>query len=83
MAVNPSKDVDGFHPENFGKWLWICFYSCDAYGILELLDRYGVETKGKHTVVIGRSHIVGRPMSILMGRKGFRKLNSYFDTQLH
>jgi methylenetetrahydrofolate dehydrogenase (NADP+)/methenyltetrahydrofolate cyclohydrolase len=47
----------------------------------ELLDRYGVETKGKHTVVIGRSHIVGRPMSILMGRRG--KLNSYFDTQLH
>jgi methylenetetrahydrofolate dehydrogenase (NADP+)/methenyltetrahydrofolate cyclohydrolase len=42
-----------------------------TYGILELLDRYGVETKGKHTVVIGRSHIVGRPMSILMGRKGF------------
>jgi methylenetetrahydrofolate dehydrogenase (NADP+)/methenyltetrahydrofolate cyclohydrolase len=53
------------------------------YGILELLDRYGVETKGKHTVVIGRSHIVGRPMSILMGRKVSWKLNSYFDTQLH
>jgi 5,10-methylene-tetrahydrofolate dehydrogenase/methenyl tetrahydrofolate cyclohydrolase len=59
------------------------FIPATPYGILELLDRYGVETKGKHTVVIGRSHIVGRPMSILMGRKGFRKLNSYFDTQLH
>jgi methylenetetrahydrofolate dehydrogenase (NADP+)/methenyltetrahydrofolate cyclohydrolase len=47
------------------------FIPATPYGILELLDRYGVETKGKHTVVIGRSHIVGRPMSILMGRKGF------------
>jgi 5,10-methylene-tetrahydrofolate dehydrogenase/methenyl tetrahydrofolate cyclohydrolase len=45
------------------------FIPATPYGILELLDRYGVETKGKHTVVIGRSHIVGRPMSILMGRK--------------
>jgi methylenetetrahydrofolate dehydrogenase (NADP+)/methenyltetrahydrofolate cyclohydrolase len=72
MAVNPSKDVDGFHPENFGKMaLDITFIPATPYGILELLDRYGVETKGKHTVVIGRSHIVGRPMSILMGRKGF------------
>jgi methylenetetrahydrofolate dehydrogenase (NADP+)/methenyltetrahydrofolate cyclohydrolase len=53
------------------------FILATPYGILELLDRYGVETKGKHTVVIGRSHIVGRPMSILMGRKGFLKLNSY------
>jgi 5,10-methylene-tetrahydrofolate dehydrogenase/methenyl tetrahydrofolate cyclohydrolase len=57
------------------------FIPATPYGILELLDRYGVE-KGKHTVVIGRSHIVGRPMSILMEEKGFLKLNSYFDTQL-
>jgi methylenetetrahydrofolate dehydrogenase (NADP+)/methenyltetrahydrofolate cyclohydrolase len=72
MAVNPSKDVDGFHPENFGKMaLDMSTFIPTTYGILELLDRYGVETKGKHTVVIGRSHIVGRPMSILMGRKGF------------
>jgi methylenetetrahydrofolate dehydrogenase (NADP+)/methenyltetrahydrofolate cyclohydrolase len=73
MAVNPSKDVDGFHPENFGKMAldMSTFIPATPYGILELLDRYGVETKGKHTVVIGRSHIVGRPMSILMGRKGF------------
>ncbi|WP_431137062.1 bifunctional 5,10-methylenetetrahydrofolate dehydrogenase/5,10-methenyltetrahydrofolate cyclohydrolase [Psychroserpens mesophilus] len=73
MAVDPSKDVDGFHPENFGKMAldMSTFIPATPFGILELLDRYAVETKGKHTVVIGRSHIVGRPMSILMGRKGF------------
>ncbi|MBC7641660.1 MAG: bifunctional 5,10-methylenetetrahydrofolate dehydrogenase/5,10-methenyltetrahydrofolate cyclohydrolase [Flavobacterium sp.] len=73
MAIDPSKDVDGFHPENFGKMAldMTTFIPATPFGILELLERYGVETKGKHTVVIGRSHIVGRPMSILMGRKGF------------
>jgi len=73
MAVDPDKDVDGFHPMNFGKMAldMSTFIPATPFGILELLDRYGVETKGKHTVVIGRSHIVGRPMSILMGRKGF------------
>lgn len=73
MAVDPSKDVDGFHPENFGKMAldMSTFIPATPFGILELIDRYGVETQGKHTVVIGRSHIVGRPMSILMGRKGF------------
>ncbi|WP_339633874.1 bifunctional 5,10-methylenetetrahydrofolate dehydrogenase/5,10-methenyltetrahydrofolate cyclohydrolase [Bizionia echini] len=73
MAVNPDKDVDGFHPMNFGKMAldMSTFIPATPFGILELLDRYNVETKGKHTVVIGRSHIVGRPMSILMGRKGF------------
>lgn len=73
MAVNPSKDVDGFHPENFGKMAldMSTFIPATPFGILELLERYNVETKGKHTVVIGRSHIVGRPMSILMGRRGF------------
>lgn len=73
MAVDPSKDVDGFHPENFGKMAldMSTFIPATPFGILELLERYEVETKGKHTVVIGRSHIVGRPMSILMGRKGF------------
>lgn len=73
MAVNPDKDVDGFHPTNFGKMAldMSTFIPATPFGILELLDRYGVKTKGKHTVVIGRSHIVGRPMSILMGRKGF------------
>ncbi len=73
LAVNPDKDVDGFHPMNFGKMAldMSTFIPATPFGILELLDRYGVETQGKHTVVIGRSHIVGRPMSILMGRKGF------------
>src|SRR5690554_1108605 len=73
MAVNPNKDVDGFHPENFGKMAldMSTFIPATPFGILELLERYGVDTKGKHTVVIGRSHIVGRPMSILMGRKGW------------
>ncbi|MDG2431768.1 tetrahydrofolate dehydrogenase/cyclohydrolase catalytic domain-containing protein [Flavobacterium sp.] len=73
MAVCPSKDVDGFHPENFGKMAldMSTFIPATPFGILELLERYGVETQGKNTVVIGRSHIVGRPMSILMGRKGF------------
>ncbi|OGS72624.1 MAG: bifunctional 5,10-methylene-tetrahydrofolate dehydrogenase/5,10-methylene-tetrahydrofolate cyclohydrolase [Flavobacteria bacterium RIFCSPLOWO2_12_FULL_31_7] len=73
MAVCPSKDVDGFHPENFGKMAldMSTFIPATPFGILELLERYNVQTQGKHTVVIGRSHIVGRPMSILMGRKGF------------
>ncbi len=73
MAIDPSKDVDGFHPENFGKMAldMTTFIPATPFGILELLERYNVKTEGKHTVVIGRSHIVGRPMSILMGRKGF------------
>ncbi|UNY97224.1 bifunctional 5,10-methylene-tetrahydrofolate dehydrogenase/5,10-methylene-tetrahydrofolate cyclohydrolase [Zhouia spongiae] len=73
MAIDPDKDVDGFHPMNFGKMAldMSTFIPATPFGILELLERYNVETKGKHTVVIGRSHIVGRPMSILMGRKGF------------
>ncbi|WP_335964668.1 tetrahydrofolate dehydrogenase/cyclohydrolase catalytic domain-containing protein [Galbibacter sp. PAP.153] len=73
MAIDPDKDVDGFHPANFGKMAldMSTFIPATPFGILELLERYNVETKGKHTVVIGRSHIVGRPMSILMGRKGF------------
>ena len=73
MAVDPSKDVDGFHPENFGRMAldMSTFIPATPFGILELLERYNVQTQGKHTVVIGRSHIVGRPMSILMGRKGF------------
>jgi len=73
MEVDPDKDVDGFHPTNFGKMAldMTTFIPATPFGILELIERYGVETNGKHTVVIGRSHIVGRPMSILMGRKGF------------
>ncbi|MBT4472565.1 MAG: bifunctional 5,10-methylene-tetrahydrofolate dehydrogenase/5,10-methylene-tetrahydrofolate cyclohydrolase, partial [Bacteroidetes bacterium] len=62
MAVDPSKDVDGFHPENFGRMALDMspFIPATPFGILELLERYKVDTKGKHTVVIGRSHIVGR-----------------------
>ena len=73
LTVDPDKDVDGFHPTNFGKMAldMTSFIPATPFGILELLERYRVETEGKHTVVIGRSHIVGRPMSILMGRKGF------------
>lgn len=73
MTVNPDKDVDGFHPMNFGKMAldMSTFIPATPFGILELLERYNVQTDGKHTVIIGRSHIVGRPMSILMGRKGF------------
>ena len=73
MAVDPDKDVDGFHPTNFGRMAldMTTFIPATPFGILELLERYDVQTSGKHTVVIGRSHIVGRPMSILMGRKGF------------
>jgi methylenetetrahydrofolate dehydrogenase (NADP+) / methenyltetrahydrofolate cyclohydrolase len=71
MAVNPDKDVDGFHPVNVGKMALDLptFLPATPFGILELLERYKVETSGKHVVVIGRSHIVGRPMSILMSQK--------------
>ena len=73
MAIDPDKDVDGFHPTNFGKMAleMETFLPATPYGIMELLARYKVETAGKHTVIIGRSHIVGRPMSILMSRKGY------------
>ena len=73
LAVHPDKDVDGFHPMNFGRMAqeMETFIPATPFGILTLLERYNIETSGKHTVVIGRSHIVGRPMSILMGRKGY------------
>src|SRR5690554_2635284 len=73
LTVDPNKYVDGFHPENFGKMAldMSTFIPATPFGILELLERYNIDTQGKHTVVIGRSHIVGRPMSILMGRKGW------------
>jgi methylenetetrahydrofolate dehydrogenase (NADP+)/methenyltetrahydrofolate cyclohydrolase len=70
MAVDPSKDVDGFHPRTLGKWYYDNFIPATPFGILEPRSVWS-RNKGKHTVVIGRSHIVGRPMSILMGRKGF------------
>ncbi len=72
MAVNPDKDVDGFHPANFGKMALELetFISATPFGIIEILRRNGIETSGKHAVVIGRSHIVGRPISILLSQKG-------------
>ena len=72
LAVHPDKDVDGFHPTNFGRMAldMPSFIPATPFGIMELLKRYKVETSGKHTVVIGRSHIVGRPISILMSQKG-------------
>ncbi len=70
LAIRPSKDVDGFHPENIGRMMLNlpCFLPATPAGIVELLDRYAIETSGKHCVVIGRSNIVGSPMSILMWR---------------
>ena len=71
MAVDADKDVDGVHPTNFCKMALSLstFISATPFGIMELLKRYNVETSGKHTVVIGRSDIVGRPISILMSQK--------------
>src|SRR6476646_338540 len=67
-TIDPHKDVDGFHPNNIGRMVLghPTFVSATPYGIMLLLKHYKVETKGKHAVVIGRSHIVGRPMSILL-----------------
>ena len=72
LSINPNKDVDGFHPSNFGKMAlgMKSFIPATPFGIIELLDRYQIKTSGKHTVVIGRSSIVGRPISILMNSKG-------------
>ena len=71
MSVDSEKDVDGFHPTNFGRMALNLptFISATPYGIMELLKRYDVQTEGKHTVVIGRSDIVGKPISLLMGLK--------------
>lgn len=70
-SISPEKDVDGFHPINVGKMaLGIpAFVSATPLGITLLLERYGIKTEGKHCVIIGRSNIVGRPMSILMSQK--------------
>ena len=70
-AINPAKDVDGFHPLNVGRTVigLPSFVSATPFGIIELLKRYQIETSGKHCVVVGRSNIVGRPMSILMSQK--------------
>ena len=70
-TIDPNKDVDGFHPVNLGKMVLNLptFLPATPYGIIQLLERYEIETSGKHCVVVGRSHIVGTPMSILMARK--------------
>jgi methylenetetrahydrofolate dehydrogenase (NADP+)/methenyltetrahydrofolate cyclohydrolase len=83
MAVSPEKDVDGFHPTNVGKMALNLptFISATPFGILELLERYKVETSGKHVVVLGRSHIVGSPMSILLSQK--RKVGNATVTMCH
>ena len=71
MSIDPNKDVDGFHPVNVGRLTLglPTFISATPFGIMELLERYEIPTSGKHVVVIGRSHIVGRPMSILLSQK--------------
>lgn len=71
MAIHPNKDVDGFHPTNFGRMALEleAFLPATPFGILELLKRYKISTDGKNVVVIGRSDIVGKPMSILLSQK--------------
>jgi len=71
-AINPHKDVDGFHPVNVGRMVagLPAFISATPFGIMELIKRYNIATSGKNCVVIGRSNIVGRPMSILLSQKG-------------
>lgn len=73
LAIHPHKDVDGFHPENFGRMAQglPCYLPATPFGILELLRRYDIPTSGKEVVVLGRSNIVGTPMSILLSRKGY------------
>ncbi len=73
LAVDYRKDVDGFHPVNFGRMAQglPAFLPATPYGIVEMLRRYNIETAGKHCVVVGRSNIVGTPISILLSRKGY------------
>lgn len=70
-SINPEKDVDGFHPISVGKLVIgkDTFKSCTPYGIMELLKRYKIETKGKHVVVVGRSNIVGKPIANMLVQK--------------
>lgn len=70
-AIDPKKDVDGFHPENVGRTVigLPSFVSATPYGIIELIKRYHIETSGKNCVIVGRSNIVGRPLSVLMSQK--------------
>ncbi len=70
-SINPAKDVDGFHPMNVGKMILglPTYLPATPFGIIQLLERYNIETEGKHCVVLGRSHIVGSPISVLLSRK--------------
>lgn len=70
-AIDPKKDVDGFHPENVGRMVigLPSFVSATPFGIVELLKRYNIETNGKNCVIVGRSNIVGRPLSVLLSQK--------------
>jgi methylenetetrahydrofolate dehydrogenase (NADP+)/methenyltetrahydrofolate cyclohydrolase len=72
-TINPDKDVDGFHPTNVGKMVtgFPAFVSATPAGIIELIERYGIETAGKNCVVLGRSNIVGRPMANLLSQKAY------------
>ena len=72
-TISADKDVDGFHPESVGRMVQglPAFYPATPYGILLMIEHYGIETKGKHAVVIGRSNIVGRPISILLNRNDY------------
>ncbi len=73
LAIDYRKDVDGFHPINFGRMAqgMPAFLPATPYGIVEMLRRYNIETAGKHCIVVGRSNIVGTPISILLSRKGY------------
>ena len=72
LSIDPSKDVDGFHPTNFGKMALglKSFVPATPYGIMKLIEKYDIQTEGKNCLVVGRSNIVGRPMSILMSLRG-------------
>jgi len=71
LAIRPAKDVDGFHPINFGRMAQglSAYLPATPFGIMQMLERYNIETSGKHCVVVGRSNIVGTPMSVLLSRK--------------
>lgn len=73
LAIDHRKDVDGFHPINFGRMAqgMPAFLPATPFGIVEMLRRYNIETAGKHCVVVGRSNIVGTPMALLLSRKGY------------
>lgn len=83
LAIDPEKDVDGFHPDNVGRMaLGLPSYlPATPYGVLLLLEHFQISTESKHAVIVGRSHIVGSPMSILLGRNG--KLGNATATLTH